>query len=199
MTAQNLQALNLPAGGTVSLETSSLPGGVLALSAFVPPLRHVALTSAKTDTGVGLTATAAAGAMGVSRTAGTSLFLAGETTSTSAVTDKAMWETDLPDTYIAGAAVPVVANFSISGSGTLTAASCTAILHAYSEINGVEAALTVTPSAGVQITAAGADINWSVAGTGLTIGERIVLELTMLITTSSGANTGHVNKVAFSA
>lgn len=202
MTLCTLQSSNLAAGASLSLETSSLAGGALRLAAFNPPLRHLPLTSAKSDAGVALTATATGGAMGVSRTAGTSLQLVGEATSSSAKTDKAMWEFVLPDTYNAGAAVGVTANAAISGSGTLTAASCTLALNVYSEVNGVETALTVSPAAASpqQITAAGADINWSItAGNSLAVGARLVAELTMVITSSSGANTGEINAMKFQA
>jgi hypothetical protein len=137
--------------------------------------------------------------MGITRVAGTSYFLIGETTSTSAVTDKAIWEVNLPDSYVAGAAIPVTVNAAITGSGTLTAASCTLLLAVYSESTGVEAALTVTPSTAQQMAAAGSNLTWSVPGTGLIVGQRLVFELTMLVTSASGANTGKINKFEYSA
>lgn len=199
MAAINLQATNLAAGSSVLLETSSLPSGGLALTAFTAPARHLLTSNAKSDLAVSLTATATGGAMGITRVAGTSYVLVGEVTSSNAKTDKAMWETNLPDTYAAGANIPFTVNASIAGSGTLTAASCTIVLAAYTENTGVETAITVTPSTGVQMTAAGANMNWVVSGTGLIVGQRLVFELTMLVTTSSGANTGTINKVEFNA
>jgi hypothetical protein len=196
-----LQAENLVAGQTITLETSALPGGALQLVGVEGSAgggRFLPITGARSDAGATLTATATGGAMGISRTAGTSLRLVGETTSGSAVTDKAMWEFDLPDSYVAGSSVAVVVNAAISGGGTITAASCTMALAAYSEINGVEAALTVTGGT-QQITAAGANINWTVAGTGLVVGSHLVFELTMLITSASGSNTGQVNSISFLA
>jgi len=198
MTALMLQSDNIAAGTTINVDTSALIGGVLQLSAFTPPYRHLPLTNGKTDAGVGLTASAAGGAMGVSRTAGTSLQLIGETTSGNAKTDKVMWEFVLADTYNAGAAIPLIANASIAGGGTITPASCTLAMAAYSEVNGVETALTVNGGT-QQITAGGADITWSLAGTGLTPGARLVLELTMLITSASGANTGQINSMKYQA
>jgi hypothetical protein len=67
----------------------------------------------------------------------------------------------------------------------------------YSEVNGVETALTVT--AAVQITKTGGDLAFTITGTGLTPGSHITLELTMLVTSSSGANTGQVNSVSYVA
>ena len=212
-----LDAANLQSGLECVVETRTITGGTLYITgarvgggplvgiatsfapfAATPPNRYMALTSAKADTGVALTGTATGGAMGISRTAGTSLALVGEATSASAKTDKAMWEINLPDTYVAGAAIPVDINASITGSGTLTAASCTMTLAAYSEINGVEAALVVTGGS-IQMTAAGADMTWSIAGTGLVPGSHIALEAAMLVTSSSGANTGQLNSIYISA
>lgn len=195
--AVGLQVGNLTAGQTLLLETSGVAGGALALTT-VAPTRYLALTSAKADSGAPLSSTAASGAMGIARTAGTSLALVGEATSASAKTDKVMWEFDLPETYTAGAAISIAVNCQITGSGTITAASCTMALAAYSETNGAEAALTVTGGT-QQIVAAGGTLSWSVAGTGLVPGSHVALELTMLITSSAGANTGQVNAVSFVA
>ena len=75
-----------------------------------PQTRYLPLTGAKADSGIPLTAAAGtpAGAVGIARTAGTSLTLAGEATSASAKTDKAFFEFTLPETYVAGANIPVV-------------------------------------------------------------------------------------------
>ena len=50
-----------------------------------------------------------------------------------------------------------------------------------------------------QMAAAGSNLAWSVAGTGLIVGQRLVFELTMLVTSASGANTGKINKFEYSA
>lgn len=159
-------------------------------------LVQLPLTNAKSDAGVALTATATSGAMGVARTAGTSLTLVGEATSASAKTDKAMFEIVLADTYVAGANIPIIVNCNYTGSGTVTAASTTMTVNAYSEINGVETALTV--SGAQQFTGTATDYTFTLTGTNLTPGERIVIELVMLVTTSAGTATGQVNKVAYS-
>lgn len=155
------------------------------------------LTAAKSDAGVALTATSTGGAVGIARTAGTSLTLVGEATSSNAKTDKAMWEFVLPQTYIAGADIPVTVNCNYAGSGTITAISTTMTVAAYTEANGVETALTV--SAAQQIPATATNLTFTITGTSLVPGQRLVIELVMLITTSSGANTGQVNKVSFTA
>jgi len=158
--------------------------------------RPLPLTSGKSDLGVSLTAAAGtpAGAVGISRTAGTSLTLVGETTSSNAKTDKVIFEFNMPDTYIAGTPIKVTVNASVSGSGTLTGASTTMTMTAYSETDGVETALTVT--AAQQIVAAGSNLVFMVTpNSAITAGRRIVIGLTMLVTSSSGSNTGVINAV----
>lgn len=160
--------------------------------------RSVPLSDGKSDAGVPMTAAAGtpSGTVGISRTAGTSLQLVGEATSSSAKTDKVLFEIRVPDTYVApiGGTFPVTINAAVNGSGTLTAASTTITLAAYTETDGVEAALTV--SAAQQIVAAGSNLVFNVTPTAAVApGRRIVLELTMLVTTASGANTGVINAV----
>jgi hypothetical protein len=164
-----------------------------------PQTRYLSLTDAKADSGIPLTAAAGtpAGAVGISRTAGTSLQLVGEATSSSAKTDKAFFEFNLPSTYVAGAAIPVVVNAIVTGSGTLTGASTTITVAAYTETNGVEAALTV--SAAQQFDKTGETLTFTVTGTGLAPGQHVAVEITMLVTSASGANTGVINSVAIQA
>jgi hypothetical protein len=135
--------------------------------------------------------------MGVARTAGTSLTLVGEATSSSAKTDKALWVTNLPATYVSGASIVVNAYAAILGTGTLTAASCTLTCAAYSEVNGVEASLTV--SAAATIVAAGAVYPFTITGTGLVSGNTVAIELAGLVTSSTGANTLEIGSVSFAA
>lgn len=191
-------------GGTLlmtALMQGQVPQGVAA--AFVPTaagggiLRFLSLTDAKSDAGVPVTGTATGGAVGVARTAGTSLVLLGEATSASAKTDKAFFQFNLPTTYQPGAAIPVVVNAAVLGTGTLTGASTTLSVAGYTETNGVEAALTVT--AGQSLVAAAQGYTFSVTGTALTPGQPVALELTGLVTSSSGANTLEVQSVAYQA
>ena len=124
---------------------------------------NIPLTDAAADTGVFLTATATAGAMGVQRTAGTSLVLVGEATSGNAKTDKAMWEMCVPASYVPGQALPVTVNANYTGAGTVTAASTTLTLAAYTETNGVEAAIAGVTAA-QQFTATATDYMFSIPG-----------------------------------
>lgn len=203
------QSLGVP-GGTLYISTlcQGRDGGngqpVAVAQTFVPAAqggikRSLPLTNAKSDAGVGLTASATAGAMGVARTAGTSLVLVGEATSASAKTDKALWEIDVPDSYVAGQALPVTINANYTGSGTVTAASTTLTLNAYTEVNGVEAAIAGVTAA-QQFGAAATDYAFSIPGAaGLVPGQRIVIEIVMLVTTSANAAIGQINNVAITA
>jgi len=192
-------------GGTLYLTTlrqSGVQGQPAAVAqTFVPVgagglVRYMRLTDAKSDLGVPMTAAAGtpAGTVGISRTAGTSLALTGEATSASAKTDKAIFELNLPDTYVAGANIPVTVNCLATG-GTITAASTTMTVAAYTEVNGVETALTV--SAAQQIPATAGNLVFTVTGTALTPGQHVVVELVMLVTTSASAGTGTINSVSF--
>ena len=179
-----------------------LPGGLV----FVPGgsgsalNRYQSLTDGHSDLGVPLTAAAGtpSGTVGVSRTAGTSLYLAGETTSSNAKTDKVIFETNLGSTYIPAANIPVIVNANYTGSGTPTAGTTTITVTAYTEIAGVETALTV--SAAQQFTGTATNYTFTITGaaSGLVVGSHIVVELAMLVTNASGGNTGQINSVALS-
>ena len=193
-------------GGTIFITTISRAGQIDQVSSnFVPSAlgstrRYLSLTNAKDDTGIPLTAVAGTptGAVGIARTAGTSLTLVGEATSSSAKTNKALFEFNLPDSYVPGKDIAVVVNAFAAGTGTLTTLSTTMTVAAYSETNGVEAALSVSAAVLIPKTTA-ADLAFTITGTGLVPGQHIALELTMLITTASGANTGTINSISFQA
>lgn len=160
--------------------------------------RFLALTNGKSDLGVPMTAAAGtpSGTVGVSRTAGTSLVLTGEATSgASAKTDKVIFETNVADSYVAGNAIPITVNCNYSGT-VVTAGSTTITVTAYSEVNGVETALTVTPPASILIPATAGNLTYSLAAAGLAPGSHIVLELIMLVTSASGNVTGQINSVS---
>ena len=217
MALTNVDAAALQTGYECVISSEPVTGGTLYVTAlrqggdapvaiatsFVPTavaggtLRYLSATQAKADTGATLTATATGGAMGIARTAGTSLALLSEATSSSAKTDKALWQVNLPDSYQAGANIPVLVNNIILGTGTLTGASCTLSVAGYTEVAGVETALTV--SAAQTITAVQGTNTFSVTGTGLVPGQPLALELTGLVTSSSGANTIEIASIAFQA
>jgi len=187
-------------GGTLYVTTISDHNDVVAATqSFVPSSaggaeRFLMLTRALSIAGIALTATPGAGAFGITRTDGTSLVLTGEATSGAAnKTDQAIWEVNLSDSYVAGRDIALTVNCNTVGT-VITAASTTLTPTAYSQSDGVETALTV--SAAQQIPATATDLIFTITGTGLTPGMSIVVVLTMLVTTSSGAAHGVINSVA---
>lgn len=165
---------------------------------IAPSSKSLPLTSARADAGaaLGTSAGTPTGAMGIARTAGTSLTLVGEATSSSAKTNKALWEITIPPTYRTGAAITVVVNANYTTTGTVTAASTSIALAAYTEQDGVEAAISGVTGAQL-ITATATNYTFVIpAGSILTPGGRVVLELTELVTTSAGAATGQVNRIS---
>lgn len=180
-------------------------GGVAAQlsSVFTPTAvaglqRFLHLTDAKSDTGIPIAVAPGAGVVGISRIAGTSMYLVGETTSASAVTDKAFFEFTLPESYVAGSNIPVTVNAVVLGTGTLNTAATTMTVAAYTETNGVEAALTVSAAQLIPATTA-ADLSFTITGTNLVPGQHVAIELSMLVTSTAGANTGHLQSVSYQA
>jgi hypothetical protein len=156
---------------------------------------RLSLLNFKNTTGATLTASAGSGVLGISSTVGTSLGLVGEATSSSAKTDVGMIEYILPSSYVAGTNFNVVINANYTGSGTLTGASTTCVPTVYAEADaGTQGSNLVTTSA-QQITGTAADYAFAVNGSGLVPGQRILIEVSMTITSSSGANTGQINSV----
>lgn len=197
-------------GGTLYITTAKTPGNPAAGTSpalavgqsFVSSsaggmVRYQALTNAKLDSGIAsASATGTSTAFGVARTAGTSLSLVGAATSSSAVTTKAIWELNTADSYVAGAVLPVTVNANYTGTGTLTAASTTLTVTAYTEVGGVETAITGITAA-QQFTGTAANYVFNIPTSAALIpGQHLVVEVTMLVTSASGANTGQINGLA---
>lgn len=213
----------IPIGKEINVATRAVTGGTLYITtvrgdgdadpegvatSFVPygaaPFtRYLKLTDGKSDAGVPMTAAAGtpSGTVGVARTAGSVLNLFGETTSgAQTVTDKVIFEFSLPDSYNSGTNIPVVVNCVVATATDVTAATTTMTAAFYTESElGVEASKTITAAQRIPLTTAG-DLTFTVTGTGLTAGQRVVLELTMAVTTTSGgASFGQINSVGYQA
>jgi hypothetical protein len=158
--------------------------------------RYLDLSDARLDSGIiSTSATGSTTAFGIARTAGTSYDLIGAATSSSAVTTKALWETNIASTYVSGTVIPVILNANYTGSGTLTGASTTLTVNAYTEVGGVETAITgITAAQAFTGTATNYTFNIPTTA-GLVAGQHIAVEVVMLVTSSSGANTGQINSI----
>ncbi len=176
-------------------------GFTAGIQSTAPAVRHLPLTTVKTITGLPMiTATAATTLPGIARSAGTSMYLTGlATVDTTPATTNMMWEFIMPDTYVPAANVPVTVNCVVPTATFVTAASTTMTVTAYKEVNGVETALTVSAAQQIPLTTA-ATLTFTVTGTTLVPGSRIVLQLVALVTTTAGgASSMRVNSVGFSA
>ena len=174
------------------------PAGVAMV--FVPTgssgtlARPFNLSQGVSDTGIAMTATPTGGAFGITRTTGTSFVLTGESTSASSKTDKVAWEFNVPTTYVASSVLPVTINAAYAGAGTVTVS--TLAVAAYTEVNGVETAITGITAAQT-ITNANANYVFNIPITAALVpGQHIVIELTTVITTSSGAANAVLNTVS---
>lgn len=148
--------------------------------------------------GVPLAASASSSAFGFSRTAGTSFVLSAEATSSSTVTNAAAVFFNLPPTYINGSNITVTVNANYTGSGTIVAASTTIAVAMYTDVNGVETQITGVTAA-QEFGSTAKNYTFTVPGTGLTAGALVALQITMVVDSSSGANTGQVNQVSYTA
>jgi len=194
-------------GGTLYVSSASKgdsvdTGRVSALAqTFVPAAagglsRNLPLLLGRTDAGLVMTGSASTGVFGITRSAGATCYLVGETTSSNAKTDKVVFDWRVPDSYVAGQAISVVVHAQYTGSGTVTGASTTVALAAYTESGGVETAIAGITAA-QQITNADGAYTFSIPGAaGLVAGQEVLLEITLVITSASGANTGQINSVA---
>jgi hypothetical protein len=196
-------------GGVLSgavLASATINGGVISgatIENSAPVTRNIPLVGALSDAGVPLTATPTGGAMGVSRTAGTSTVLLGEAASTATKTDKALLAIVMPTTYAGGSSVSFEASTNTTGSGTITSSSTTLNISAYLVTNGgSEIGLAVTGGA-QEIPNSAANLSWTISGAStsntLQPGGILEVEFTQTVVTTSGAATGQINGAQFTA
>lgn len=159
---------------------------------------EIKLAEFKNITGAALGAAAAAGVLGYTVTLGTAYFLVGEATSSSAKTDTGMVEIVLPQNYVDGQPIALKVNANYTGSGTVTAASCSVTAAAYLLADAGTMGASLIATAAQLITATAQDLSFVITGTSLKPGARLLLELSLLVTSASGANTGQVNSVRLS-
>jgi len=195
-------------GGTIYvtvLKQAGMDGKEIGLTqTFVPTAaggstRYLPLVHGHTDAGATMTASAGAGVFGISRTAGSSLALTTEVANNNTKTDNVIWEFNLPDSYKAGSNIAVTVNGVISGAScSLTGGSTLLTVTPYTEVNGVETAVTV--SAAQQWGKTAAAYTFTITGTGLVPGQHMTLELAAAVAAANSNNcTGSITNVSYGA
>jgi hypothetical protein len=189
------QGSNITIASLAAARTYTVPdlggNGTFKLSANAPganglvptPLR---LTDGKTTGGAALAAAATGGAFGYAITLGTSFAIAGEVSNNSSKTDDALFEYVLPEGYIAGQNLTVTVNAAISTAGSPTYATKTVQIKCYPCTNAGVLSADAGPGTATAITVAGADVTFTITGTGLTPGQRLIFELETILHDTAG-------------
>jgi hypothetical protein len=146
----------------------------------------LALSHFRNADGSTVAAAAAAGKFGYSITLGTSFGLIGEAANNNTKTDDAIVEFVLPPWYLAGQNLTVTVNAKLTGAGT--PGTKTAQIKAYRTASDGTQGADIGPGAASAITAAGADIAFTVTGTTLNPGDRLVFELEAVLQETASSN-----------
>lgn len=155
------------------------------------------LMAARNSDGSTIAASAAAGKFGLAITLGTSFALASESANNNTKTDVALWEYVLPPTYKSDQDITVTVNASITGAGTLS--TKTAQIKAYKTASDGTQGADIGPGSASAMTAAGADVAFTVTGTGLVAGDKLVFSLTTILTESASSGmVANINSVRVS-
>lgn len=178
------RTLNIPKlGATCSLlATSASLGATNGVPAIALPLAQ----GRNTD-GSALAAAAAAGKFGFSISLGTSLFLVGEAAQANTKTDDALFEFVLPPWYRSGANLTATVYAKLTGSGT--AGTKTVQVLCYKTATDGTQGADIGPAAASAINAAGADVTFTITGTTLNPGDKVVLKLETVLQETGGTSS----------
>lgn len=181
---------NTPAAGKFTTLSYNTTSGLA-----VTPLR---LLDFKNNDGTTLAAAAAAGKFGLTSTPGTVEQLLTEAANSNTKTDIAQAEFVLPPSYTAGQNITVTANCDYTlGAGTVGTHTLAAA--AYLTANDGTQGTTLIATAAQTVPAAAGDVTFTITGTTLAPGSRLMLTFTLVIEDSGGSNiTAHVNSVRIS-
>ena len=182
----------LAADNTVMVTATTVAANGLAGATRLP------LIHAKNSDGTTLSASASSGKFGLSLTAGTSEKLLTEAANSNTKTDVAVWEMVLPPTYIAASNITVTANCEYTlGSGTV--GTHTLAMACYLCADAGTQGATIIATAAQTVPAAAGEVTFTITGTTLTPGARIMLAATLVIQDTGGANiTAQINSVRLS-
>lgn len=158
--------------------------------------RPLSLTHARNITGAALAAAAAANVFGYSITLATSFALVTEAANSNAKTDAAMLEFVVPPEYVAGQNLTATVNVGVViGAGTLSVK--TVAVNAYRTVAAGTQAADICATTAITLTSNSAtDYAFTITGTTLLPGDRLVLKVTVAITETAASNvTALVNSV----
>lgn len=172
-------------------------GGNQAPNASGLTNRILPLTTFKNPAGTTLAASASSGEFGISNTPGTSgPALTGEVANDATVTDSAIVEFQIPNTYVAGQNLNLAVDCEYANSsGTLGTHTLAAAAYLCTPAGAQGANLVSTAAQNIGGTTAGV-LNFSITGASLTPGARLMIELTTVMqTTTAGSATSQINQV----
>jgi hypothetical protein len=188
-----------PTGGTQTTLAAALAGSDTTSANGMPAAGvNLPLTRAMTVAGVALTASATSTGFGIAVTPGTSEDLVTTAANSTTVTTTALFELALPQTYVSGKNITVTANTNYTiGSGTLSAN--TLAMSAYLCANAGTQGATIIATAAQTVPAAAGDVTFTITGTTLTSGARLMLKAVLVITETAGSNvTAQINSIRLS-
>ncbi len=179
-------------------------GGTLLAAATAPSANglvgspSMSFLAAKNSDGTTLAASAAAGKFGLAITLGTSEVLLSEAANSNTKTDIAIWEVVLPPGYVAGTNITVTANCNYTlGSGTV--GTHTLAMAAYLVAAAGTQGSTLIATAAQTVPASAGNVTFTITGTTLLPGSRLMLAATLVIQDTGGSNiTAQINSVALS-
>ncbi len=131
-------------------------------------------------------------------TLATATYLVSQAANSTTVSPIALFDIVLPRNYVAGQNITVTVNSQyVLGGGTIGTHTINA--NAYrTASNGTQGADMINVSAG-SVGAAAADLSFTIVGTSLNPGDRVILQLAMVIQDTAGsAITGQINSVRLS-
>lgn len=171
-----------PGTGASTILTSK---STFSTTTGISPTRLALLQAVSADGSV-VGAAAAAGKFGWSISLGTSSGLVTEAANTNTKTDDALVDFTLPNSYKAGANLTVNAFARITGAGT--AGTKTVKVKAYRVADNGTHSADLIATVATAITAAGADVPFTVTGTTLAPGDRLWFEVEVVLQETAGTD-----------
>lgn len=157
------------------------------------------LTQGRSDTGLVMDATGAAGLFHIVNSTGTSLTLLSEAANNNTKTDYVLWELQIPEFYKAGANLTITVSAKYTAAGT--AGTKTILADCYLLASDGTSGTTLVATSAATLTTSTAEYAFTVTGTTLTPGARVLVRVKGVIqeTAAGGNNTITVNSVRISA